>query len=327
MYFYHKPFLTAVCLVGLCGCTTLQVGFLGFGPRGDKKEYAEARDLFNDGRYGEAQTKLQDYIYKTKNVKRREARAYRLLGQSYENLGRLDKALETYQEALEFHPENVPLLLSAADLYKRTNLNEQSAALYNRALRAEPDNLQALAGMAENYIRMGFYSKARMYYEQYFKLDPSAHSQNRARYAYTFLQQRDYPNAFINITMALSENDHNPDFWFLSARANRGLGHYYEAMEDLDIALFLAPARRDLLGTKALWLYQEERFEESLAVASAILDKYPGNDLGLFIRYLNLNAQGRTKEAQNALSYIKDADGNQFIYRVAQTLQKDSSVK
>lgn len=321
MYSYHKPFFIIVCLLGLYGCTALQVGFLGFGPRGDKQEYVEARDLFNDGRYQEAQTNLQEYIYKTKNVKRREARAYRLLGQSYENLGQLAKALETYQEALEFHPQNVPLLLSAADLYKRTNLNEQSAALYNRALLAEPDNLQALAGLAENYIRMGFYSKARMYYDQYFKLDPSAHSQNRARYAYTFLQQRDYANAFINITMALSENDHNPDFWFLSARANRGLGNYYEAMQDLDIALFLAPARRDLLGTKALWLYQEERFEESLAAAEEILAKYPGNDLGLFIRYLNLKNLGRSQEAQNALSRIKNADGNQFIYRVAQALQ------
>ena len=61
---------------------------------GDKKEYARARDLYNQQHYQEAVKELSAYIYKAGNVKRREARAYRLLGMSYERLGHLDKALE-----------------------------------------------------------------------------------------------------------------------------------------------------------------------------------------------------------------------------------------
>ena len=65
-------------------------------PRGDRQDYIHARDLYNEGHYTEAAAELSDYIYKTKNVKRREARAYRLLGKSYEQLGNLSKALDIY---------------------------------------------------------------------------------------------------------------------------------------------------------------------------------------------------------------------------------------
>lgn len=320
MYSYHKLVWTlCLCLV-LNACSTFKTGFLGLAPLGDRQEYIHARDLFNQGKYQQAIVSLRDYIYKTQNVKRREARAYRLLGQSYEHLNQLDNALETYLEALEFHPQNASLLMEAGHLYRRTNLYEQSAAMYRRALKADPNQENAVAGLAENYVRMGFFSKAREYYDRYFAMNPSAPAANRARYAYTFLQQRDYANALIHITMALSEEARNPNYWFLSAKANRGLGNVQAAMEDLDIALFLAPYRTDILGLKALWLYQGRQFNESLQAADQLLANHPDNGLGLLIRYLNLTQLHRPAQAQAALRKIRDKDGNRFIYQIAQQL-------
>ena len=160
--------LLAACLLG--GCSTFQNGFLGFAPVGDKKEYARARDLYDQQNYQQAIEELTSYIYKAGNVNRREARAYRLLGRSYEQTGQLNKALETYLEALEFHPKNVPLLIAAAELYQRTGLTDKAQQLYERALEQEPDNLDALAGQAENYRSFGFFSQARAYYDQFFEL-------------------------------------------------------------------------------------------------------------------------------------------------------------
>ena len=107
----------------LSGCSS---GFLGLAPIGDRQEYTQARALYEQGNYQAAVTELSEYIYKTKNVKRREARAYRLLGKSYEQLGLLGRALEVYSEALEFHPDNVPLLLEAARLYQQNGLTQRS---------------------------------------------------------------------------------------------------------------------------------------------------------------------------------------------------------
>ena len=321
MYTNRKVMCLLLELCLLAGCAG-QPGLLGLDitTRHDRKEYVQARDLFNAGHYQEAITQLSAYIYKTKNVKRREVRAYRLLGQSYEQLGNLSKALETYQEALEFHPNDVPLLLAAASLYRRTELNDRSLELYEHALSLQPNNQDVLAGVGEIYLATGYYAKARSYYEQLFKLNPQAQAVHRARYAQTFYQQKDYANAFINVTMALSETPDNPDFWLLSAKANRGLGRFNDALADLDTALLLAPNRADLEAYRALWLHQAKRYAESDWQARQILDKRPGNELALFVMAMNASSQGKHQQAKTLLQQIRQGDKETFIHRFADSL-------
>lgn len=311
--------IAALCL------TACSAGFLGLAPAGDRKEYLQARDLYTAGQYDQAITSLTEYIYKTKNVKRREARAYRLLGASYEQKNNLSKALEVYLEALEFHPKNTPLLLAAADLYQQTGLTSRSTVLYDRVLQAEPDNLNALSGQAANYAAMGFYSKARRMYDRFFELDPSANARYRARYAETFLRQRGFENAFINITMALADNGENPDFWRLSAEARQGLGQPAEAQKDLDAALLLAPSRTDLLAQKALWLYKDEAYDKSLQTAAQILKREPDNQLALFIQALNWYHLGKKTAAKKLLEQISRQDADSFVGRVAAKLLTESN--
>ena len=283
----------------------------------DKKAYAQARDLYSEGKYEQAIQELNAYIRKPYNVKRREARAYRLLGQSYEQTGQLSKALETYLEALEFHSKNTPLLTAAAGLYQRTGLTDRSIELYERALKQDPENLDALSGQAENYRAMGFYSRAREFYDRFFALNPNAPAQYRAKYADTFLNQHNYEQAFINITMALEQDNSSSDFWFISARALYGLQRSEEALKDLDLAIFLAPERRDLLATKALMLYHLKKYEQSQETNAKILEKDPENQLGLFIKALNLRAQGQVRDAQKILTQITALDNASFVGKTA----------
>jgi len=313
----RKIFLTAAAACWLAGCST---GFLGLAPAGDRKEYVQARDAYNAGDYNQAAALLTQYIYKTKNVKRREARAYRLLGESYEKQNNLSKALDIYLEALEFHPKNAPLLLAAAHLYQQAGLTNRSIELYDRVLQNDPDDLDALAGQGVNYTHMGFYSKARLFYDRFFELNPSADARHRARYANTFLQQRNFTNAFINITMALAEDNQNPDFWLLSAKTRLGLGQPQEALQDIDAALLLAPGREDLLAQKALWLYEAKRYEESLACTEQILKDTPGNQLALFIQGLDWYRLGKTSGARKRMEQIAAGEPDSFISRTAAKL-------
>lgn len=313
----YKPFSTVLSVLLLAGCST---GFLGLAPSGDRKEYVQARDLYDAGDYDQAVRELTSYINKTKNVKRREARAYRLLGACYEQQNNLSKALEVYLEALEFHPRNTPLLAAAAHLYQETGLTARSIELYDRVLQEEPNNLDALSGQAANYTAMGFYSKARQTYDRFFKLNPSADARYRARYADTFLRQRNFKDAFINITAALDENGQNPDFWRLSAEARRGMGQTQEALKDLNTALLLAPARPDLLAQKALWEYEEGRYDKSLAAAEQILAQEPDNQLALFIQAMNWYRQGKKTAAGKQLEKISRRDSDTFVGQVAAKL-------
>ncbi len=317
MYWKNKGLFLLVALGLLNGCST---GFLGLAPMGDRKEYTDARDLYDQGRYKEAIGELNAYILKTKNVRRREARAYRLLGKSYEQLNLLGKALETYQEALEFHPKNVPLLVAAADLYQRTGLLDQAQQLYERALDEDPDNKEALAGLAHNYHLIGFDSKAREFYDQFFKLAPQADSLYRARYAQTFLAQRNYAQALAHLNQLLQTESENPDLWLLRARAAYGLHRTDEALSNLETALLFAPGRRDLLATQALWLYQDGQLEKSLQVAEQILKTEPENQLALFIQAMNWHQKGQKTRAQKQLARVAQLDNDSFVGKVAAQL-------
>ena len=325
MYLNHKILIILAACLALGACSSFK-GAFGLGFIGDKKDYARARDLYSHGQYEQAITELTAYIHKTYNVKRREARAYRLLGMSYEQTGQLSKALETYLEALEFHPNNVPLLLAAAGLYQRTGLTDRSIELYELALKEDPDNLDALAGQAQNYYVMGFYSKARDFYDRFFALNPQAPAQYRARYADTFLSQHNYAQAFINITMALEQDNSSPDFWFISARANFGLGRIEETLKDMDTALSFSPVRRDLLAAKALILYDNQQYALSLQTAQDILNLYPENQLALFIKALNLKALGKTAQAKEILQQITLLDDTSFIGKTADKWQTYSAL-
>lgn len=309
--------LLLLCLF-LGGCST---GFLGLAPLGDRKEYRHARDLYDEQKYQEAVTELTGYIYKAGNVKRREARAYRLLGRSYEQLGQLNKALETYLEALEFHPKKVPLLIAAAELYQRTGLIEQSQQLYARALQEEPHNLDALSGQAENYRAFGFYSQARTYYDQFFALNPQAASHYRARYASTFLNQNKFKEAFIHITMALSEDPDQPDYWLISAQASFGLGRLEDSLSAIDTALLLAPDRKDLQFYKMMGMYQAGDYQASLAQVKAFLKIHPQEPLALLLLALNEEQLGFYPRARTHLKQAAQrADPKSFVSRVANKL-------
>ncbi|MBR4592779.1 MAG: tetratricopeptide repeat protein [Elusimicrobiaceae bacterium] len=305
------------CLFLLTGCSS---GFLGLAPVGDRKEYVEARKAYDMGDYPTAISSLSEYIYKTKNVNRREVRAYRLLGKSYEQSGQTSRALEVYSEALEFHPKNVPLLLQAAHLYQQNGLTMRSIELYDKALTQEPTNTTALAGQAANYTTLGFYSKARTFYDRFFELSEKITPDYRARYASTFLHQRNYEQAFIHITLALEQDSSNPDFWRLSAEARRGLNQPQAALLDLEAAVQLAPQRTDFLAYKALWLYEAEQYEDSVQTADLILQLQPNNELAQLIQALNWSKQGKTKAARKQLEQIAQQTPDSFVGQVSQKL-------
>lgn len=317
MYLNRNLIILTAGLLWLGGCSASQTGLLGLAPVGDRKEYVEARDLYSAGNYTKAVQHLSDYIYKTKNVKRREARAYRLLGQSYEQLGQLSKALEVYLEALEFHPDDVPLLLAAADLYQRTDLTDRSIELYEQALDKDPDNLEALAGQGMNYSKMGFYSKARSFYDEFFELNPTAAPIYRARYAETFLRQRNYKDAYIHITLAISEDSSNADFWLLSAKAARGLNRPQEALANLQAALLLAPQRKDLLANKALWLYETGRYDQSIQCAQQILKQEPNNQLALLTWAMDEYYLNHKSSSRSLMQQAAKEDPDTFVGEIA----------
>lgn len=323
MYLKNNIALWILCALIASGCSSLRNGFLGFAPIGDKKEYVQARTLYNQQNYTQAVEELTEYIYKAGNVKRREARAYRLLGMSYEQLGQLDKALETYLEALEFHPKNIALLTAAAGLYQRAGLTDKSQVLYQRALELNPDHLEALAGQAENYHTLGFFSQARAYYDRFFELNPDASPQYRARYATTFLNQSNYEQAFIHSTMALMQDPYQADYWLIQSKAAFSMKRFEEAIAAIDTALSLAPQRTDLQLYKIIGAYQNKHFASSRKLAKLLVKNHPHSQLGWFMLALNEWELGLKNTARTHLRACIELNSTSFTGRVATQLLQE----
>lgn len=317
MYLKNKIICLLLLSLLLGGCASTQNGFLGFSSE-DRKDYLRAREAYDSGDYQKAVDELSTYIYKTGNVRRREERAYRRLGDSYQHLNQPGKALEVYLEALEYHPKSIQLLLRAANLYQSTGLLDRAQDLYEQALSLEENNTQALAGLAHNYYLVGFDSRAREIYDRFFELTPSAAPIYRARYAQTFLRQRQYEQAFIHITRALEGDRENSAFWLLSARALHGLKKYSEALDHVETALWFSPQDEELLSTKALWLYADKQYQEASRTAQQILEHSPQHSLALFLQAMCKYRQGKKQTAKKQLTRLVTADPTSFVGKVAQ---------
>ncbi len=100
-----------------------------------------------------------------------EALVYR--GETLEDLGQLDAAIEDFRVASALAPDDFYWIYQLGDLYLRHGREEQAAAQFRRAVDLAPDNALLREDLAHSYLdggraaaRAGDASKARDYFEQ-----------------------------------------------------------------------------------------------------------------------------------------------------------------
>ena len=89
-----KKFLTLLLTTAIAGCQT--TGSFNFG------SYSQAEKLYAKGQYGKAIAKYEEYIRENPEGNMAVISRY-YLAKSYENLGQIDKARETYEGILKEH--------------------------------------------------------------------------------------------------------------------------------------------------------------------------------------------------------------------------------
>ncbi|MFX9630925.1 tetratricopeptide repeat protein, partial [Acinetobacter baumannii] len=81
--------------------------------------------------------------------RRRRARGFALLGQSYERMGRIEEALRVSQLAQGLYPDDIDILSDLAELLHRSQLDDRARPYYLRVLKIHPNNAMANRGLAE----------------------------------------------------------------------------------------------------------------------------------------------------------------------------------
>lgn len=79
----------------------------------------------------------------------------RMLGGLYEETGRIDEALQTYQRALSQRPEDLELRLKRVQLLQLQGQLDEAIAEYQRLVRAAPNNPDYVFRLAEALVQRG----------------------------------------------------------------------------------------------------------------------------------------------------------------------------
>lgn len=287
-----------------------------------KKLLNDARQDYSEGNYYSAIDKLKVFLVEG-TVKRREKRAYLLLGESYEKIGEIDSALNTYLEGVELNPKDKDLLLKLGALYQRNDLIRDSIEIYERILALDKNNSQAFLGLARAYTDEGFFSKAEGYFQQYLRITKIEDFDGDIflEHAGAYFRQRKYNEALFNAALSIDKLGENKDNTFLVAKINRMQGNMEDAYIYIDKAINLEGYDNcyTALLTKALWLTQDKRYEEAKIISDSVLLEKPNNRLALYVNFLAYRGKGNKNKADEYLKRISAYEDNSFISRVART--------
>ena len=131
--------------------------------------------------YTEQDSLLQAETYIRRALKLEPANPHNAL--LFSNLGTIqrrqrkyEKALESYNFALNIAPRAVPILLNRATIYMELGRNNLAQADYSLVLDLEKDNEEALLMCAYIYMQQRDYKMAKADYERLLKVNPTSYN-------------------------------------------------------------------------------------------------------------------------------------------------------
>ncbi|HUT86267.1 MAG TPA: tetratricopeptide repeat protein [Elusimicrobiales bacterium] len=298
---YWKNILKIKIALALCLSITAS---LYAGKSSDlQNEFNVAKKLYEEGNYSQSIDRLENLLDETPKSKLKR-KAYRYLAESYQHLGKFEKALSIYQLAVEIYPKDVGFLTSLGKLYYDFNLLDRTKEMMENALQISPSAFEANEYMAYAYEHLGFLSEASSYYEKALKYSPEKTPNLWHNFSLCLYKQRKFQKSMEAIKISLDFEPENPEFLFTLARIEYALGESTSALSNIKKASVLMPERKDILLTFALWLIDEGNTSESLKMASLVLKKEPSEPLALWVSALAYIRKGKIPLA---LDYLNSA--------------------
>ena len=180
--------------------------------------------------------------------------AYFMLGMNFRAMGLLDKAINSFQTAVENNPDMVDAWLILGELHEKNGTGDPMK-YYENALTVSPDNPQVLHSMAFHLQNNGDIPGA-------IKLYKEISSQNRQ---YTdayinagilYIEQDSLEQAFEQMNILAGVQPENPFAYYYRGVIHKAYGNYESAEIDLQNAINLQPlftqAKEELAVVKEL---------------------------------------------------------------------------
>ena len=203
-----------------------------------------------------------------------------------------EKALESYNFALNIAPRAVPILLNRATIYMELGRNNLAQADYSLVLDLEKDNEEALLMRAYIYMQQRDYKMAKADYERLLKVNPTSYN---GCLGLATLEQREgkYEEALKLLNTMIAAKGENRQLspsqyamlYVARAGVEKDLHHTDMALVDLEEAISLDSSQSEIyLMRGEIYLAQKKKDLAKRDFEKAISLGVPQSDLRNFLQ-------------------------------------------
>jgi len=102
----------------------------------------------------------------------KKAQASELLGKAYKEIGKYDKAMENFADAIQLSTNTYESAYSLGNLYLMASLPKNAVRVFKEALKMKMDDPMALVGLGNAYFALGDLTQAKVAYQRVIDTSP-----------------------------------------------------------------------------------------------------------------------------------------------------------
>jgi len=184
-------------------------------------------------------------------------------GNSLVNQGRLDKALERFQEALALEPESAAFHAGLGNALYKKGLEDEAIIQYQKALEIDPDYAEAHNNLGNSLLQIGRAKEAITHFQRALEIRPD-YAEAHNNLGYSLLQAGRVDEAIIQYQKALVLQPESANFHNSLGNALVQKGHIDEAIIQYQKALVIRPDLADAHNNLGNSLLQIGRVDEAI---------------------------------------------------------------
>ncbi|TRT92225.1 MAG: tetratricopeptide repeat protein [Microcystis aeruginosa Ma_OC_LR_19540900_S633] len=212
------------------------------------------------------------------------------------NLGRYEEAIASWDRALEIKPDDHYAWDGRGVALENLGRYEEAIASYDRALEIKPDDHYAWNGRGSALGNLGRYEQAIASYDRALEIKPDDHYAWNGR-GNALVKLGRYEQAIASYDQALEFKPDDHQAWNNRGVALGNLGRYEEAIASYDRALEIKPDDHQAWYNRGNALGNLGRYEEAIASFDQALEIKPDFHQAWYNRGIALGNLGRYEEA------------------------------
>ncbi len=249
-------------------------------------------NLYSKGYYHEAFTQSSKLLKEFPN----SATLYNIKGAASHGLGRLDQALEAYNNALAIKPDYALAYSNMANALRDQNRLEEAIKAYSRAISIKPDFADAYNNMGIALRYKGTLEEAVKAHNKAISLKPN-YSQAYINMGNALAAQDKLREAIAAYTKAISLNPDNADAHYNIGISLHVQGKSEEAIMAYNKAISLDPDNAEFFNNLGITLHYQDKLQDAIAAYTKAISLNPDNADAYYNMGITLNDLGKLDES------------------------------